>query len=409
MRIIGFVEGARRNSPGLVGVPMILGSAASQGRQVVLAMGGPPSFGCEKYLVPDIDSAGKRADGNGTFGILRRNAWASWSFCPALFWRFNRLVREADIVTLHSLYSFPVLAGYILARLHGKPYALWPHGVLAPYQRTVSAPKKWVYNKLFVDGILRNASIIFYSAEGERKESEDLGLDAPSVIAAEGFNAEEFDVLPEWDRFRSRFLGRYAGPLVLFLARVSLKKGIDVLIKAMQRVIAQRPDVRLAIVGPPDPQSFESQVLVWLKESGIETSTVLPGVADSTMRLEAFVDADVYVLPSHAENFGFSVFEAMACGVPVVVSDSLNLADLFVRGGAGFALPRTPEDFATAILSLIDQPELREKMGSCGRVLARQYSWEESGLKVSKALECIVDQNPFPANLLPRTIGEARL
>ena len=409
MKIVGFVEGARKGAPGITGVPMILASAAAQGHQIALVMGGPPSFGSEKYIVQDATGAAKRTEGKGKFGILRLNAWTYWSFCPAILWRFNRLVREADVVTLHSLYSFPVLAGYILARLHRKPYAFWPHGVLAPFQRTVSATKKKVYDKLFARGILQNASVILYSAEGERKETEDMGLVAPSVIAAEGFNAEEFDVLPERGLFRSRYLDGHKGPLVLFLARVGVKKGLDVLISSMKRVIAERPDTRLAIVGRPDPPAFESQVRDWLKESGIESSTVLPGMADSKMRLEAFADADVYVLPSHAENFGFTVFEAMACGVPVVVSDCLNFASEFVRSGAGFTPPRTPEDFAAAILSLIDEPEMRKRMGSCGHALARRYSWEETGVKVANALECICDRRPFPASLSPRVVAEAHL
>ena len=107
MKIVGFVEGARRNGPGIVSVPTILRSVAAQGHHIVLAMGGPPSLGCEKYLVPDVDSGASRTEGKGTFGILRLNAWSDWSLCPAMFWRFNRLVREADFVLLHSLYSFP--------------------------------------------------------------------------------------------------------------------------------------------------------------------------------------------------------------------------------------------------------------------------------------------------------------
>jgi glycosyltransferase involved in cell wall biosynthesis len=409
LKIVGFVEGARRDGPGIVGVPMILASAAAQGNEIVLIMGGGASFGSEKYLSSDPDGAAKRVEGHGTFGVLRVNARTSYSFCPSILWRFSRIVRDADIVTLHSLYSFPVLAGYILARLHRKPYAFWPHGVLAPFQRTVSAGRKRIYNKLFADQILANASVILYSAEGERKEAEDMALTAPSVIAAEGFNAEEFDDLPQRGKFRARFLGGHTGPLILFLARINVKKGVDVLIEAMKHVIAERPDARLAIVGRPDPASFGNQVQEWLKESGVEDCTVLPGMADSQMRLEAFADADVYVLPSHAENFGFTVFEAMACGVPVVVSDSLNFAEDFVKGGAGFALPRAPDEFAAAILRLVNGPELHRQMAACGHALARQYSWDETGSKVSKALSCVIGKRPFPASLSPREMAQVQL
>ncbi len=318
-----------------------------------------------------------------------------------MLWRFGRLVSEADFVTLHSLYSFPVLAGYLLAQWHRKPYGIWPHGVLAPFQRQVSARKKWLYNKLFAERILQNASVIFYSAEGEREEAAALNLHTPSVVVPDGFNSDEFATLPERGLFRTRFLDGHKGPVLLFLARLNAKKGLDLLIKTMQRVIAVRPDVRLAIVGPPDPPSFKKEVLQWIKESGVESQTVLTGAAGPEMRLQAFADADVYVLPSHAENFGFSVFEAMACGVPVIVSENLNYASEIASSGAGLALPRAPEKFSAAIINLLDHPDIRREMGACGQSLVRQYSLEETGAKVAKAIESIAHRKPIPAELSP--------
>ena len=409
MRIVGFVEGARGDSPGIVGVPIILKSTAAHGHNIVLLMGGAPSLGSGKFIVADPGQALVRKEGAGTFGIISLKAANFWFFCPSILWRFNRLVRQADFVTLHSLYSFPVLAGYLLARFHGKPYGISPHGVLAPFQRVVSARKKWLYNKVFANRILQHASVIFYSAEGEREEAAVLGLRPPSVLVPDGFDPSAFEALPERGRFRDRFFEGYKGPLVLFLARLNAKKGLDLLIDAMRIVIEKRPEVRLAIVGPPDPVAFNREVLEWVKANGIEDQTVLTGVADKEMRLQAFADSDIYVLPSHAENFGFTIFEAMACGIPVVVSDTLNFAPDFDRSGAAFVLPRTPESFAEAIIKLIDQPDLRQAMGARGRSLVRQYSLEDTGAKVAKTIECVLGSKPFPEELVPKMalIGDA--
>jgi glycosyltransferase involved in cell wall biosynthesis len=371
-------------------------------------MGGSPSFGSGRFVVPDAEAALARKEGNGTFGMISIKSQTFWFFCPSMLWRFSRLVRDADFVTLHSLYSFPVLAGYLLARFHRKPYGISPHGVLAPFQRTVSARKKWIYNRIFADRILQNASVIFYSAEGEREEAAVLKLRPPSVLVPDGFDPSEFATLPERGRFREQFFGGHKGPLVLFLARLNAKKGLDILTEAMRSVIAERPDVRLAIVGPPDPVSFRKDVLQWVKDNNIEGQTVLTGVADKEMRLQAFADSDVYVLPSHAENFGFTVFEAMACGLPVVVSNTLNFAPEFVRSGVGFVLPRTPEVFSDAILRLIDNPGLRAEMGARGRDFVRQYSLEETGRKVAKTVESILYRRPFPEDLVPKTAIDFR-
>jgi len=401
MRIVGFAEGVQGDHAGLVAVPMILSCTAARGHNIVLVLAGRPIPGGQDFVVHDCDRALARKEGLGTFGIVTCKARTRWAWSPSMLWRFSRLVRESDFVTLHSLYSFPVLAGYLLARFHRKPYALWPHGVLAPIQRRIGAAKKYVYNKLFADRILRNAAVLFYSAQGEREETDSLGLCTPSVIVPDGFNPTQFAKLPERGRFRRRFLNGYAGPLVLFLARLHAKKGVDVLIRAMQPVIAERPDARLAIVGPPDPVSFNKQVQRWIEESGIESQTVVPGAAGPEMRLEAFSDADVYVLPSYAENFGFSVFEAMACGLPVIVSDTLNYAAEIVQTGAGLAVPRTPEQFSAAILSLLDRSDIRSEMGSRGRLLASKYSLEETATKVETALQSVLQRRPFPPELAP--------
>jgi glycosyltransferase involved in cell wall biosynthesis len=391
-----------------VSVPTILKSTAEHGHQVVLLMGGAVNAGREAYVVADAKNALARKQGLGTFGIVVLKAWTHWRFCPQILWRYRKLVRSADFVMVHSLYSFPVLAGYMLARMYGKPYGIYPHGVLAPFQRQVSAQKKALYNKLFVNRILEHASVIFFSAEGEREETRALGLRAPSVIVPDGFDASEFAVLPERGRFRARYFGGHTAPLVLFLARLNAKKGLDLLIEAMAEVIRERPDARLAIVGPADPAPFKKQVQQWVKGAGIEAETVLTGNADAQMRLEAFADSDLYVLPSYAENFGFSVFEAMACGVPVVVSETLNFAGEFAASGAGVALPRNAQGFSAAIVNLLDRPDRRRAMGACGMRFARQYSQEETGAKVAATIESIVERRTLPANLAPMLAGGAQ-
>jgi len=408
LKIIGFAEGPRGGSPGIVSVPTILKSTAEHGHHVVLLMGGAANAGAEHFVVRDTRSALARVAGDGTFGIVVLKSWTHWRFCPEIVWRHWQLVKSSDFVMVHSLYSFPVLAGYVLARIFRKPYGIYLHGVLAPFQRQVSAQKKALYNKFFVNRILRNAAVIFYSAEGEREETRPLALTSSSVVVPDGFDASGFRALPVRGRFRARFFGGHTGPLVLFLARLNAKKGLDLLIEAMAKVIAERPDARLAIVGPPDPVPFKRQVEQWVKDAGIESQTVLTGNADAAMRLEAFADSDVYVLASHAENFGFSVFEAMACGVPAVVSETLNLAKEFAESGAAVALPRNANAFSAAILNLLGDPDLRRKMGECGEEFVQRYSLQETGAKVAATLESILERRPLPAYLAPVTANNER-
>jgi len=401
LSIVSFVEGAlrRKGGIGIVGVPLILGSTAARGHSVVALMAGPPIPGREGFTARTVAEALLRKEGLGTFGIVPFAGLGPWALSPAMLWKGNRLVKRSDFVGLHSLYSFPVLLGYLLARFHRKPYFIWLHGVLAPFQREVSARKKWVYDRILARRILRQAAVIFFTAWGERHAAPPTALRTLSAIVPTGFIAEEFAVLPPRGAFRARFLGGYQGPLVVYLGRLNAKKGLDLLAQAMARVAAETPDVRLAIIGPPDPPSFAEQVGMWIRENGVESCTVLTGSVDPAGRLEAMADADLLVMPSHAENFGFSVFEAMASGLPVVVSNTLDYAGEIARCGAGFSVPRVAEDFANAMLKLIVDAGLRQRMGVSGAQLANRYSWRNTGEKVDRVLKCLLAGQPVPADL----------
>jgi glycosyltransferase involved in cell wall biosynthesis len=255
MKVLSFVEGAnpRKGGLGLVGVPMIARSLADRGHQEVLVIGGRVNPGRESFVQADVDSALKQRSGLGRFGIVTFASWKRWAFAPAILWRLRRYVREADFITLHSLYSFPVLAGYLLTRLYRKPYGLWPHGVLLPAQRRISVGRKKIYDWLIARRIISQASALFFSARGEREEAYKLGLTPPSVVIPHGFDAREFERLPPRGQFRVKYLDGHQGPLLLYLSRLNAKKGLDLLVKAFALVINQMPNTRLAIVGSGDP------------------------------------------------------------------------------------------------------------------------------------------------------------
>ncbi len=401
MRVVSFVEGARLGSGGvgLVGVPSIARSIAERGHHVVLVVAGDIMPGAERFGQSSPDCIFHSLEGTPAFGIIPFPALGRWAFSPSLFTSMYRYVCHADFVTLHSLYSFPVLAGYAMARLAGKPYGVWPHGVLAPFQRRVSAKKKRAYDLVSARSILNDASVLFYSATGERDEAAPLRLRAPSVIVPHGIDLGEFSQLPARGQFRARYLGGHQGPLVLYLGRLNAKKGLDLLVAAFSRVVAQLPEARLAIVGAGDPPSFESQVDDWLRRWGIAERTVMPGLIAGDQKLSALADADVFVLPSHAENFCFAMFEAMAARVPVVIADSLNLAPEVERWEAGLVLRRDPEAFASGMLELLVNEELRRSMGERGLCMAKSYSWHSTGVRVEKTMKCIMEGMPLPAEL----------
>jgi glycosyltransferase involved in cell wall biosynthesis len=402
VRVFSFVEGANpsKGGLGLVGVPWIARSLAERGHQVVLNLAGSANPGTEHWVQPDVPTALRHGSGLGNYGIVRYPCFSrQWAFSPSMFNSLLPYIRDVDFITLHSLYSFPVLAGYLLARRFRKPYGIWPHGVLAPAQREISARKKELYDGLVAKRILNQASVIFYSAVGEREEAHALHLRPPTAIVPHGLDVQPYVTLPLRGVFRARYLSGHTGPLVLYLSRLNAKKGLDLLSRAFTAVCRAFPDARLAIVGGSDPPQFESQVRIWLQESGIDDRTVITGFVTDQQKREAFADADVFVLPSQAENFGFALFEAMASNLSVVVSDTLNYADEIERYQAGIIVPREPQEFARAIMKLLANSGLRWRMGSAGARLANMYTWDRSGEQMERAIHCILDRTPLTTDL----------
>jgi glycosyltransferase involved in cell wall biosynthesis len=352
-------------------------------------------------LHDQLDGVFDPRDCNGTTRVVAYPAHGRWCFSPQLYRGVRWHAQHADFVSLHSLYSYPVLAGYALARRFGTRFGVWPHGVLAPVQRGAHAGRKLLYDSLCARRILANASVLFYSAEGERREGGPLALTAPSVVIPHGIDVRPFERLPPRGAFRRRFLDGHDGPVVLYLGRLNAKKGLDVLIDAMAALVQTHPTARLVIAGGGDPPSFANRVREWVRQAGIQPAVVLTGALDEADRVAAFADCDVFVTPSAAENFGFSVFEAMAARRPVICSDGLNYADDIRRADAGVVVTRTAEEFRAAIECLLRDGERRESLGRNGAGLARRFTWDNSARLLEIALRCLADNQPFPEELKP--------
>jgi glycosyltransferase involved in cell wall biosynthesis len=192
----------------------------------------------------------------------------------------------------------------------------------------------------------------------------------------------------------------------LYLGRLNAKKGLDVLVQAMQRVHAQLPTARLALVGAGDPPEFTKQVETWVQEAGLAGSVVLPGLQMGRAKFAALADADVFVLASHQENFSFAMFEALAARVPVVISDTLNFAPEVERCGAGRSVARNADAFARAALELLAAPEIRAQMGEAGAQLAARYSWQAVAKQMERAIHAVLANQPLPRDLV---LGQAHL
>lgn len=274
---------------------------------------------------------------------------------PAMAVALARRVREFDLVHTHMLWAFPGITAARIARVRGVPYIVTPHGSLDPWSLE---QKKWL-KKAFLfaaeNATLRRAALVHYTADAERDAVPTAFRALPSAVIP---NVIEPSAVP-----RAR-----AGDDVVILGRIHLMKGFDILVPAMRAVIAARPNARLVIAGP-DEGGYKTEVERMIGEAGIGERVVFTGHIDAAARARLLATCALLVQPSYRENFGMAVAEAMAQGVPVVVSDRVNICDDIARTGAGAVVPRDVAQLAAAILRVLDAPPA---MGEAGRRLVRE-------------------------------------
>ncbi len=304
-------------------------------------------------------------------------------------------IPDFDVVHVHGLYRFPNTAAAYWSRRYGVPYILVPHGSLDPFLYGKSSSSalwiKRIHERLFALPNLNAASAIHYTAEEERERASFLNLRAPSCVVPNGLEWERFRMLPDRGELRARW-GIGDAPLILFLGRLHFKKGLDLLVPAFESVRDAQPNAQLVIAGPEN-DAYGQDVRRWVSERGLESAVHFVGPLHGIDVVKAYVDADVFALPSYTENFGMAVIEAMASALPVVISDQVNIHHEISGAGAGLVTRCDVDEVASALRDVLNDPDGRRVMGSAGRRLVHErYSWQRVVVALGREYELVVEQ-----------------
>lgn len=278
-----------------------------------------------------------------------------------------------DLVRIHGLYLYPQYAGAAEARRLGLPYIVTPHGALDPWLQRHGRLRKTATNLAWQSRMLREAAAIHATTEAE-SALFDASIPAGPArrVVANGVATDVFKALPPRGRLRAELDIGPDTPIVLFLGRLARKKGIDILIRAIARV--RNRNLALVIVGPDD-EGLTPSLRRLAMEVGIADLTHFVGPLYGNSRLQALADSDLWALSSHTENFGNAVIEAMAAGVPTIISSEVNLASDVAAAQAGSVARPDPGAFGAELSRLLDDPGERARLGDAGRLLAARYDW----------------------------------
>jgi len=320
------------------------------------AFGGPPRalFGIARELVKRQHSVtviatnvlDSRNEIEETYNVLEGvkvhylktlSPWLAWNQKIFLTMGFRKLLKEKiedfDIIVLASFRTIFGFISYSQARAFNKPYILLPYGDL-PRGKGFKKILKGVLDPIFGYRMLGDASFVFAQTDHEMQEAAKYGAKKPLIkLVPLNVDLSEFENLPPRGVFRRKFGIKDEEKVILFLGRLHEYKGIELLIKSFFHLTQIKGNCRLVIVGRDD--GYLSSMLRLIKSLRLEGKVIFAGSLYGKDRIIAYVDADVFVMPSRYESFGNTILEAWACGTPVIVTKNCAISDIIGSSNAG--------------------------------------------------------------------------
>jgi len=338
--------------------------------------------GCEVDVATTDDNDSERLDvplnrpvmeDGVTYRYFRRQSFfyiVSW---PLSQW-LRKNIASYDVVHIHALFSFGVASAAWWARRRGVPYVVRPLGTLNRWG--IENRRPWLKQaslRLIDRSVLSGAAAVHFTSEEERDEGAMVASGMRPVVIPNPVELSfDGDRLPAgW--LRSRYPATAGKKVILFLSRLHPKKGLDLLLAAFAQLRAQVPDVAL-VLGGAGEEDFVERLRQQARDLGIDSYVVWAGFLEGESKQAAMEEADVFVLPSYSENFGVAVVEAMAAGLPVVLSDHVALHREVAAAGAGLVVPCEVAPLSDALLRLLQNPSLRVEAARNGKRLAESFS-----------------------------------
>jgi glycosyltransferase involved in cell wall biosynthesis len=318
-------------------------------------------------------------------------------------------VRDYDVVHVHGLFRFVNGAAAYAAMLRNVPYVLTLHNTLGAWGMRNRRPLLKRLSIGLIEGriIDRARKVHLCSADELRQVSLVRQLGARSVVFPLGADLSIGPSLtsvdtPEHESILQAFQGRQ---IVLFLSRIHRIKGLDRLLSAFAQIQAAHPEAVLVVAGSGDV-ALTTSLHEQARQLGIEQRIHWLGFVQGRLKSELLARAAVFVLPSHSENFGYAVVEALLAGLPVVTTDQVPSGEFVIAARAGIVCDGTPERLAHAITEMLRLPEeTRRALGlRASSDVRRQLSLETFGESLEQLYNGACNE---PSSLPQRVTAES--
>ncbi|WP_017323919.1 glycosyltransferase [Synechococcus sp. PCC 7336] len=322
----------------------------------------------------------------------------SYAYAPKFVPWLQANVGHYDCAIVRGLWQYSGFGTWQVLRDRDIPYFVFPHGMLDPWFKRrypLKHLKKWLYWPWGEYRVLRDARAVLFTCEQERQLArESFGLyHCNEVVVNYGTRTPPNEPERQKQAFFDRFPQLRDRRLLLFLSRIHPKKGCDLLIEAFATVASSDNRLHLVMAGP-DKVDWQAQLEERARQLGIAARITWTGMLSDDAKWGAIRAAEAFVLPSHQENFGIAVVEAMACQVPVLISTQVNIWREIVADRAGLAAEDTLEGTLQLLQQwlALDESERRQMQTLAQQSFFKRFEISQAARDLVAAIEGTPDQ-----------------
>ncbi|WP_017314625.1 hormogonium polysaccharide biosynthesis glycosyltransferase HpsP [Mastigocladopsis repens] len=305
---------------------------------------------------------------------FRCSPFRRYKFSIDLLRWLNLHAHEFDLAHIHALFSPVSSFAATVCRRQKLPYILRPLGTLDPADLRKKRQLKQLYAAILERTNLAGAAAIHFTSVQEAKVSERFGVSTRDLVIPLGVNP----IQTGGEEVCSKLGIPEDAPLVLFMSRIDPKKGLNLLLPALEVLLAEGLNFHFVLAGtnPQDP-NYEEKIKSQIETSALRSHTTITGFVTGELKSALLQAADVFVLPSYYENFGIAVAEAMAAGISVIISDQVHICQEVRDSESGWVGTTDVSDLSELLRIALQNPSERQRRGLHAKEYAlKNYSWD---------------------------------
>ncbi|MDJ0735585.1 MAG: hormogonium polysaccharide biosynthesis glycosyltransferase HpsP [Nostocaceae cyanobacterium] len=328
---------------------------------------------------------------------FRCSPFRRYKFSLDLLKWLNRHAHEYDLAHIHALFSPVSSLAATICRQKGIPYILRPLGTLDPADLRKKKQLKQVYAAILERPNLVGAAAIHFTSQQEAKISEKFGVSTRDLVIPLGVKEDvERGKCENVKKQTRNQLGIMEDvPIVLFMSRIDPKKGLNLLIPALEKLLEKDIKFHFVLAGSnPQEPDYEQKIKSQIQASPLGKHTTITGFVTGEFKSSLLQAADLFILPSYYENFGIAVAEAMVSGTPVVISDQVHICQQVRDSESGWIGTTDVQAMVELLTEAVQNPSECHRRGLNAKEYALQhFSWDAIARQTIAAYENIIQQN----------------